>query len=273
MVNVEVQAMKVTINHINIDYRDQGSGEPVIFIHAFPLNQTMWDEQLAALRHHCRAITLDLRGFGGSDVPDGPSEMEQMAVDVRSLMSSLDIERATLVGLSMGGYVALAFYREYPDAVRALVLADTRASADTHAARERRLQSAEKAEREGAAAIADDMVPLLLGKTTQEARPDISARVRAMIEGNLPQGIAAAQRGMAARRDSTYILPAINFPTLILVGSEDQLTPVAEAESMRDGIRGARLQVIEGAGHLSNIERPHEFNKALIAFLESLKAE
>ena len=265
--------MKATIHHLNIDYRDQGSGEPVIFIHAFPLNQTMWDEQAAALSHHCRAITLDLRGFGGSEVADDPAAMEQMAADVRGLMSALDIERATLVGLSMGGYVSLAFYREYPDAVRALVLADTRASGDTHAARERRLQSAEKAERQGAAAIADDMIPLLLGKTTQQTRPDIAARVREMIEGNSPQGIAAAQRGMAARRDSTYILAAIDFPTLIVVGAEDMLTPVAEAEAMRDGIRGARLQVIEGAGHLSNIERPQEFNAALIEFIESLGTE
>ncbi|HJQ25487.1 MAG TPA: alpha/beta fold hydrolase [Blastocatellia bacterium] len=265
--------MKATINHLNIDYRDQGSGVPVIFIHAFPLNQTMWDEQVAALSHRCRAITLGLRGFGGSDVADGPATMEQMAADVRSLMSTLDIERATLVGLSMGGYVSLAFYREYPDAVRALVLADTRASGDTHAARERRLQSAEKAERQGAATIADDMVPLLLGKTTQQARPDIAARVREMIEGNSPQGIAAAQRGMAARRDSTYMLAAIDFPTLIIVGAEDTLTPLAEAEAMRDGIRGARLQVIAGAGHLSNIERPQEFNAALSEFIESLAAE
>jgi 3-oxoadipate enol-lactonase len=264
--------MKATIHHLNIDYRDQGSGEPVIFIHAFPLNQTMWNDQLTALSHYCRTITLDLRGFGGSDVPDGPYAMEQMAADVRGLMSALNIERATLVGLSMGGYVALAFYREYPDALRALVLADTRAAADTHAARERRLQSAAKAEREGAAAIADDMVPLLLGRTTQQTRTDITARVRAMIEGNAPQGISAAQRGMAARRDSTYILAAIDFPTLILVGAEDQLTPVAEAESLRDGIRGARLQVIEGAGHLSNLERPHEFNAALRDFIKSLDA-
>ncbi|HKP10529.1 MAG TPA: alpha/beta fold hydrolase [Blastocatellia bacterium] len=259
--------MNATINHLNINYRDQGSGEPVVFLHAFPLNQTMWDEQVAALSHHCRTVTLDLRGFGGSDAGHGPAEMEQMAADVRGLMSALDIERATLVGLSMGGYVALAFYREYPDAVRALVLADTRASADTHAALARRLQSAEKAEREGASAIADDMTPLLLGQTTQQARPDIAARVRAMVEGNSPQAISAAQRGMAMRRDSTYILAAMDFPTLIIVGAEDRLTPVAEAESLRDGIRGARLRVIEGAGHLSNIERPDEFNAALTEFL------
>jgi len=126
----------------------------VIFIHAFPLNQTMWDDQLVALQNHCRVITLDLRGFGRSDAPPGPYLMDQMAADVRGLMSALDIDRAVLVGLSMGGYVSLSFYRDYPDSVLAMVLADTRASADTHEARERRLKSAAKAEREGARAIA-----------------------------------------------------------------------------------------------------------------------
>jgi pimeloyl-ACP methyl ester carboxylesterase len=263
--------MKITINGVNIDYRESGDGPPVIFIHAFPLNQTMWDDQIAALKNHCRAITIDLRGFGNSDVTDAPCSMDQMAADVRALMAALDIERATLVGLSMGGYVSFAFYRNYPDAVRAIVFADTRASADAREARERRLKSAEKVEREGAKAIADDMVSVLLGRSTVEKRLDIVERVRKMIEANSPSGIAAAQRGMAERRDSTYILAAIDFPTLILVGSEDSLTPVAEAEALRDGIPQARMRVIEGAGHLSNMENPQEFNAALIEFIDSLK--
>jgi 3-oxoadipate enol-lactonase len=255
---------------MSIDYRDRGAGVPVIFIHAFPLNQTMWDDQLAALHNHCRIITLDLRGFGQSDAPQGPYLMDQMAADVRGLMSVLGIDRAVLVGLSMGGYVSLAFYRNYPDSVRALVLADTRASADTHEARTRRLKSAERAEREGASVIAEDMIPLLLGRTTLESRPSVVERVRTMIEANSPVGIAGAQRGMAERRDSTYILPGIDFPVLIIVGSEDTLTPVAEAEGLGNGIRGARIRVIEGAGHLSNLEQPEEFNAGFTEFIESL---
>jgi len=168
--------MKATISGINIDYRDAGAGEPVIFLHAFPLNQTMWDEQVAALAHHCRTITLDLRGLGNSEAAGETSTMDEMASDVRGLMAALEIKRATIVGLSMGGYVALAFYRNYPDAVRALVLADTRASADSPEARARRMQSAEKAEREGTGAIAEDMIPLLLGRSTLESQPDIQAR-------------------------------------------------------------------------------------------------
>src|SRR5437868_3599546 len=112
--------MKATINGIKIDFRDEGAGLPVVFIHAFPLNQTMWDDQVAELRHQCRAITLDLRGFGNSDAPLGPYAMEQMAADVRGLLSFLNVDRAVIAGLSMGGYAALAFYRNYPDAVSAM---------------------------------------------------------------------------------------------------------------------------------------------------------
>jgi pimeloyl-ACP methyl ester carboxylesterase len=265
--------MKIEINRINIDYRDEGAGIPVIFIHAFPLNQSMWDEQLTALKNHCRVITIDLRGFGESDVAVGPYTMDQMASDVRGLMAALDIDRAVLAGLSMGGYVSLAFYRNYLEAVCGLVLADTRATEDTAEACERRRKSAEKAEREGARAIADDMIPLLLGRSTVESRPDIVRRVRAMIEANSPQAIAAAQRGMAERRDSTALLASINFPTLILVGAEDALTPVAEAEALRDRIRGSRMRVIEGAGHLSNLEQPAQFNSILIEFIKTMNAE
>lgn len=262
--------MKTTVNGISIDYRDEGSGLPVIFIHAFPLNQTMWDDQVAALRNRCRTITLDLRGFGHSDAPQGPYSMDQMAADVRGLLSLINIDQALLVGLSMGGYVTLAFYRNYPDAVRAMVLADTRASADTHEARTRRIKSADKAEKEGSGAIAEDMVPLLLGHTTIETRPSIVGRVREMIQGNSPDGIAGAQRGMSTRRDSTYILPGIDAPVLIIVGSEDELTPPEEAESLRSGIPGARLRVIANAGHLSNLEQPEHFNAELIEFIGSL---
>jgi pimeloyl-ACP methyl ester carboxylesterase len=265
--------MKIEINKINFDYRDEGAGIPVIFVHAFPLNQTMWDEQLDALKRHCRVITMDLRGFGKSDMPDSACSMDQMASDVRGLMHALDIDRAVLAGLSMGGYVSLAFYRNYPEAVRGLVLADTRATADTTEARERRFKSAEKAEREGARAIADDMIPLLLGRSTVESRPGIVQRVRAMIEANSPRAIAAAQRGMAERRDSMDILAGIDLPTLILVGSEDTLTPAADAQAMGARIHGSRMQVIEGAGHLSNLEQPAQFNSIVIEFLETMNAK
>ncbi|MEK6302970.1 MAG: alpha/beta fold hydrolase [Acidobacteriota bacterium] len=263
--------MKIEVNRIDIDYRDEGEGLPVIFIHAFPLNQTMWDEQIAALRGTCRAITLDMRGFGRSGFGSSANSIDEMASDIHGLMNGLGIDRGVLVGLSMGGYISLAFYRNYPGCVQALVLADTRAGADTLEARERRIKSAEKAEHEGSAAIADDMTPLLLGRSSLGNRPDLIARTREMIQANSPVGIAAAQRAMAARRDSTDLLGAINVPVLVIVGSEDTLTPPAEADTMNRAIRGSRLQVIQDAGHLSNLEQPRLFNSALSEFIQPLE--
>jgi 3-oxoadipate enol-lactonase len=262
--------MKLEINQINIHYHDEGEGLPVIFIHAFALNQTMWRAQVAALKHQYRCITLDLRGFGHSDVTDEPSLMNQMASDVRELMKALAIDKAVLVGLSMGGYIALAFYRNFPEAVRALVLADTRATADSEQAKANRLGSAEKALREGSAAIADETTPKLLGDTTLSSNPELVQLVHAIQAANSPVGIAAAQRGMAARVDSTDLLASIEVPTLVIVGSEDKLTPPADAEVIHQGISHAKLLVIENSGHLSNMETPEPFNSALAEFLEAL---
>lgn len=262
--------MLIKINEITVDYRDQGTGPAVIFLHAFPLNQSMWNDQTSALSNRYRTITMDLRGFGGSDAPQGPYLMDQMAADVRALITALNIEQAVLVGLSMGGYISLAFCRDYPDAIRAMVLADTRAGADTPEARDRRLKSAVKAETDGAAAIAAEVVPSLLGRTSLESRPAVVERVRDMIEANSPVGIAGAQRGMAERVDSTTVVAAINFPVMVIVGAEDTLTPISEAEKLRDSIPGARLTIIEQAGHLSNVERPEEFNTVLKQFIDSL---
>lgn len=267
------EAMKTEINGITINYRDEGAGLPVICIHAFPLNQSMWDEQARALKNHCRVVTLDLRGFGNSDATEGLCSMSQMASDIRQLMKSLSIDRAVLAGISMGGYIALAFYRDYPQMVRAMVLANTRATADTDEARERRMKSAERAERDKAAAIADDMVSIAFAQATAETQPRLIQRLRAMIEANSPQSMAAAQRGMAARQDSTGLLSRIDFPVLIIAGSDDRIAPLAEMESLREQIPASRLAVIEGAGHFSNMERADEFNQALLDFIRSLPEE
>jgi 3-oxoadipate enol-lactonase len=261
--------MKIEVNGINLHYHDEGEGLPLIFIHAFALNQTMWREQVAAFSNDYRCITLDLRGFGHSQVSDETS-MKQMASDIGELMKALAIDRAVLVGLSMGGYIALAFYKNFPEAVRALVLADTRATADGEEARANRLRSADKALREGAAAIAEETTPKLLGDTTLKQNAELVQRVQAIQASNSPAGIAAAQRAMAAREDSSELLARISVPTLVIVGSEDKLTPPAEAEVIHQGISKAKLVVIEKSGHLSNLETPETFNQALGEFLVSL---
>jgi pimeloyl-ACP methyl ester carboxylesterase len=257
------------INGVTINYRDTGTGPPVLLIHAFPLNLSMWDHQVRTLSREFRTIAPDLRGFGHSGLGSGKHSVVEMAGDVKTLLERLGIQSAILVGLSMGGYVAMAFYRNNPAMVSGLVLADTRAGSDTEEAREKRFKSADKAEREGARAIADDVIPGLLGKTTLETKPAVVERVRQIIETNSPAGIAAAQRAMANRQDMTETLSAAGAPALVVVGSEDSLTTPSEAERLTSLIPGASMRVIDHAGHLSNLEQPELFDVAILDFLRS----
>jgi len=255
------------INNIQMAYTDAGAGDPVVLIHGYPFNRSLWNEQVAALSSAYRVITPDLRGFGETDPSDGPATMNLMAQDVAHLMDQLEIPQAVIGGLSMGGYVALAFYKQFPSRVRALILADTRAQADTEEAKQTRAQQAEKALSEGMAGIADAMLPKLLTPETVSKHPDIVKRVRDMMLTLKPEGAAAALRGMAQRDDQTPLLSQISSPALILVGAEDAITPVADSEKMHHAIAGSRLVVVENAGHVSNLERTEQFNKALLEFL------
>ncbi|MEP7337395.1 MAG: alpha/beta fold hydrolase [Acidobacteriota bacterium] len=261
---------RVKINNVEIAYRDEGAGKPVVFLHAFPMNQTMWDEQVRALSPYYRAITLDWRGFGESEIGSVGSTMSVFANDLAGLLDRLQIEHAAICGLSMGGYVAFDFFRSHPDRVNALILCDTRATADTEEAKRRRYEMAELARSKGTAEIAEQMIPQLLGDTTLQSRPDVATRIRAMIETSQAEGIAQALMGMAQREDSTDLLPLVKCPTLVIVGSEDKLTPQSDAEKMLLLIKNAGLEVIDSTGHLSNIECPAIFNKAVLKFLNRL---
>lgn len=260
-----------TVRGLSMNYTEAGAGAPVVLLHGFPFNHSMWRGQVEALRHTHRVITPDLRGHGATSVTSEAATMEEMAQDVAALLDQLEVERATFGALSMGGYVTLAFCRLFPQRVRALILADTRPHADTNEARANREAMAQHALAEGMAAIAETMLPKLLAPATLNDQPEITARVREMILNTQPEGAAAALRGMARRRDQTSLLPEILAPTLIIVGSEDALTPPADSELMHREIRGSQLVVIEGAGHVSNIERPTEFNDALTKFLRALE--
>ncbi len=254
------------INNLNIAYTDTGIGRPVVLIHGYPFNRSLWTEQVEALSSTCRVIAPDLRGFGESDAA-ATATMNEMAQDVAQLMDHLEITQAAIGGLSMGGYVALAFYKQFPSRVRALVLADTRAQADSEEAKQTRAQQAKKALDEGMAGIADSMLPKLLTPETVSKHPEIVKRVRDMMLKTKPEGAAAALRGMAERDDQTDLLPKISVPSLILVGAEDAITPVADSEKMHQAISGAHLVVLENAGHVSNLERTEQFNNALLEFL------
>jgi len=263
--NFTVEMAQVQIDNTTLAYTDTGSGRPVVLIHGYPFNRSLWNEQIAALSGSYRVIAPDLRGFGESDSSDGPSTMNRMAQDVALLLDHLGIPRVTIGALSMGGYVTFAFYKQFASRVRALILADTRAQADTGEAKQKRAQQAEKALSEGMAGIADAMLPKLLTPETVSKRPDIVKRVRDMMLKTKPEGAAAALRGMAERDDQTTL--KISVPTLIIVGAEDAITPVADSEKMNQAIAGSRLVVLENAGHVSNLERTEEFNEAMLDFL------
>jgi pimeloyl-ACP methyl ester carboxylesterase len=265
------QGTKKIVRGIEIAYDDVGSGPSVVLLHGYPFNRSMWREQVEMLRLDHRVIIPDLRGHGETEVTAGSVTMQSMAYDVASLLETLNISRATIGGLSMGGYVALAFYRLFPLRVRSLLLADTRPQADTEEGKQNREQQAEKALAEGMEGISDALLPKLLAPETVAERPEIVKRLRDMMVGTDPEGAAAALRGMAMRQDQTSFLSRIIAPTLIIAGSKDALTPVADAELMHREIGGSRLQVIEEAAHVSNLERPEEFNTTLVKFLNDVE--
>jgi 3-oxoadipate enol-lactonase len=244
-----------------------GAGPALLLLHAFPLGLAMWDPQADALADSHQVVRFDARGFGGSPPGDGLLTMERLADDAAGILDGLGLPSAAVCGVSMGGYAAFALVRRHPERVRALVLADTRAGADSPEARATRAAQAEKVRREGSRAIADAVLPKLLGATSHRERPELVARVRQLIEANPPRGVTDALAGLAARADSTPTLREIRVPTLVVVGEEDAITPVAEAEALHRGIAGSRLAVIPRAGHLSSLENPDEFNGQLRAWL------
>lgn len=262
--------MQAKINGMTLAFNDQGTGLPIIFLHAFPLNRTMWVEQEKALSSQFRVVTLDLRGHGESDAPLWRYTLDQAADDVIGLLDHLSIRQAVFVGLSMGGYILFALYGKYADRVKGLVLADTRAQADTAEGKEARFQMAQTAYKTGPSAIADIMIPKLLSPATVQTKPELVRRVRWMIEGNQISGIAGDLMAMAERPDSVPLLKQITCPAQIIVGEQDLPTPPADANLMADQIPGARLAVIPAAAHLSNMEQPGLFNETVRSFAENI---
>ena len=263
--------MKTRINDIDLAYSDEGQGPPVVFLHAFPLNRTMWAPQVADLSDRYRVVTIDLRGHGESDAPMWRYTLDLFADDVHGLLAHLGLARATFVGLSMGGYILFALYRKYPALFQALVLADTRATADTPDAKAARFSMAQIAYRRGASAIADLMLPKLLSPAACEHRTDLRDHVRGIITGNHVSGIAGDLMAMEERPDSTPLSRTISVPTLVIAGEEDLASPPEEVEAMADQIPGATFVRIPRAGHLSNMENPGAFNAALLTFLKSVE--
>ncbi len=261
--------MKVRIRGFEMAYDDTGGNRvPLLLIHGYPLDRTLWSTQKVDLADLARVIAPDLRGFGESGMPSGPMTMDDYADDVRALLDALSIKNAVVGGLSMGGYIVFAFYRKYAHRVRALVLADTRAQPDSPEGKKARDENALIARAEGAAAIADRMLPKMLTPKTIAETPDLANAARAMMARQPVDGIVAALIAMRDRPDSTPTLAQIAVPTLVIHGREDTLIPPKDAEMMQQGIKGARLVSIANAAHLSNYEQPESFSRAVMEFLK-----
>ncbi|HVE99426.1 MAG TPA: alpha/beta fold hydrolase [Mycobacteriales bacterium] len=250
---------------------ETGAGQPVVLLHAFPLNASMWLAQREALGTTHRVITPDQRGFGGTQLGHDQPSLDEVADDVAAMLDARKLDRVVLGGLSMGGYVAMAFLRRHAERVSALILADTKIGADSPEAAANRRRIADEVIAAGSSAqLVDALLPSLLGETSRQRRALVVGRVKALIEKAPAYAVAWAQRAMAERPDSAATLAAVSVPTLVVVGEEDTISPPDDAELIAKTVPGATLTRIPAAGHLSAVEAPAEFNAVVSEFLAGL---
>jgi 3-oxoadipate enol-lactonase len=262
--------MKIQVSGVTIGYEASGTGPPIVFFHAFPLNRVMWAPQVAALGRRFKTIAIDVRGLGESDAPYWRYSLEQYVGDIKAVLAHLRIENALFVGLSLGGYLAFALYRLHPGLMRGVVLADTRAEADKPEQIQWRFNLAQRTAANGPKAVIEEMLPKLLAPSRYDRDPSLVAQVKSMLAAAPVPGIIGALMAIAERPDSTELLPHMTIPALVIVGKDDVLTPVADAERIAKGIAGAELVVIQDAGHLSNLEQPDRFTTAVEGFAKRL---
>lgn len=260
---------RVNIGDIDLHVLVEGSGPPLLFVHGFPLDHTMWRGQIAHFSCTHRVIAPDLRGFGKSGVTPGTVTMAQFADDLAALLDRLGVaEPVCFCGLSMGGAVGWQFVQRHRPRIGSLIVCDARALPDTPEAKETRYKLAERVLADGAEFVAATMAERLFSKRTRAEHPDIVADVQAVIRRTAPDGIAAGARGLAERPDMTGFLPQIDVPTLLIVGDEDVISTVDEMRGMAAAIPGAEFVSVAGAGHMAPLEDPAAVNAAMARFLQ-----
>lgn len=265
--------MKVQINNTIINYAQFGSekGDPLVFLHGFPFDSSMWEPQIKSLPENIRAITLDFRGHGQSDVGNAHYSIEFFADDVIALLDFLGISNAVICGLSMGGYVALRLVERHPDRVNALVLCDTRSESDTNEGRVKRASTVRSVQADGVKGFAENFVKAVFAPRSFETAESEIVRIKNIIENTSPLSICGTLLALAARTDTTESLKRIDVPTLILVGEHDTLTPPSASIEMQKLIHGSELFVVPDAAHMSNLENPEFFNEKLFSFLSRIQ--
>ena len=266
------QKLEQNVNGIRMQVSIAGEGPPLLLVHGFPLSHRMWQAQIAHFQQQYTVIAPDLRGFGGSDVTVGTVSMKQHAEDLKELLAQLEVdEPVNFCGLSMGGYIAWEFWRHFPEKLKTLILCDTRSDADTEEGISNRLKMVDLVLRHGPEAVASAMIPNLLSKTSRDLYPEIAQDLIAEIEAADPEGIAASQRGMAERDDFLDVLDQIQIPALLIVGSDDVLTPPNIMQEMAARIPEASCREIPRVGHMAPLEAADEVNQAIEEFLAAAR--
>jgi 3-oxoadipate enol-lactonase len=260
----------LTVNEITVSFTDQGpdNAPTIIFIHGFPLNKTMWDKQVELLKTDFRVITYDIRGHGESDAGNDPFSIDLLVSDLIGFMNVLEIEKASICGLSLGGYIALNAIENYPERFEALVLCDTNCISDSQEVKEKRIATVESIIKDGVHKYAVASIPNLFAPESLKLKVTEVASVKNMILNTSELVLCSTLLALASRLETCSKLSEINVPVLILVGDKDILTPPAAAKGMHKKIKNSTLEVIEHAGHLSNLENPELFNHHLLKFFE-----
>ena len=261
---------QVQVNGVNISYTDRGTGKPIVFIHGFPFNKSSWEDQLTALEKNHRVIAFDIRGFGQSEKGEAEASIDLYASDLLQLISELKLGKVTACGLSMGGYILMNAVCREPEKFSTIVLCDTQCIADSKEGREKRFKTIEKINAEGLEKFAEGFVQNMFWRETLENNKELVDRVKQMITSQKKETVTGALKALAGRKETCNGIKSLKIPALIICGKEDTVTPLSQSELLNNSIPGSRLQVIENAAHLSNLEKPNEFNRILVEFLTTV---
>lgn len=263
--------LMIEVNNFNLSYDDVGEGRiPIIFLHGFPFDKSMWKEQCEFLKTTYRLIAFDIRGFGKSTDENTPLNMSLFADDLIQFMNKLEIDKAIICGLSMGGFITLNAAKRYPERFEALILCDTQCIADTLEVKEKRIKAIAEIENNGVTNFNEGFVKSVFHEDSLENKKELVANLRSVVSANSQHIITQGLLALASRNETCSILNKINIPTLIICGREDKVTPLKESEFLKEHIEGSILKVIDNAGHVSNLEQPREFNECISEFLMNL---
>ena len=260
--------LSIKINNLEVSYNDVGEGTiPIIFIHGFPFDKTMWQRQMYFLKSSNRVIAYDLKGFGESKEQIASLTIEMFTEDLIAFMNALHIDKAILCGLSMGGYIVLNAVKKYPERFEALILSDTQCIADTAEAKEKRYKAIDEINENGVHAFNEKFIKSIFHTDSLITKKEVIETLRINMQSNTRRSMTRVLAALAERTETCSEIHNIQIPTLIICGREDAVTPLSQSESMHEAIKGSMLRVIDNAGHVSNLEQPHTFNKHLQEFL------